>query len=259
MLFRCTSLNGPLEQILLPNGDHDSSWPEDGKHPNSTAKARRHFAGLALERQGAVDVVHVPLKGMDVAIVLDGETTTGPKLVELDCLPRLNPVTFGKGKVDAKLAAATVTVTGGVLGGYPPLDLTKFENTVFANEDVKVHGARLMAQTSATIIIRKKGQDKLTLQINPGDKVAIYNFEDRYPSIEDLQAVGNCELEMSQDDDFIWLYSLLAPWDKKKHAHPAPVMKCKSPPRDPDKILEYTFITVFTCFPAVWETSKEPS
>ena len=69
---------------------------------------------------------------------------------------------------------------------------------------------------------------------------------------------------MTKDDDFIWLYSLMDEWDKTLYTHYAPYIVCNanqppSPPPDSsgDFKLEKANITVFTCFPAVWESGDD--
>lgn len=257
MLFQCVKADGgPLDRILLPNGDTDSSWPQEGKHPDGS-NARTHFAGLVLERKGALDVIHVPLKDTTVEIVVDG-ATDGPR-VNLSGLPKLRPATYGKGGgVNPRLATALITVRGGRLFGFPSLDPTKFKSKSFVNEPVDFHGARLEAETSAKIVIQKHNHEPLTLEINPGDEVAVYNYEDRYPSMDDLRHMGRCKYnDVTRDDDFVWLYSLLDAWNKNDYDHPAPMVICKTNPSPPPGkiIVDATTITVFTCFPAVWDDS----
>jgi hypothetical protein len=249
MLFRCSRADGTLEQILLPNAEEDSSWPENKKHPDGS-DARIHYAGLVLEPKGSIKAQFIPLKDTNVEVVFE-EATSDPS-VSISGLPMLRPATYGKGIVDPELAATRIWVKGGTLTSHPPLP-TKVKSKGFVNRPVNHHGARLTSNQTASVVVRNRSGDVLdSLTIKQGDKAAVYNYEVRYPSIHDLNYVGHCEPnEMLHDPDFIWLYSLLRDWDKDVNDHPAPSVRCVGGNDYDAKV-----ITVFTCFPAVWENDE---
>jgi hypothetical protein len=245
MLLQCTKANGgELRQILLPNGDADSDWPEDGKHPDKKSIARRHFAGFVVERNGGVRIEHLRLRETSITIEFAG--ATAPATVNLSGLPKLRPATHGHGSPARDRATTGIEVKGGQMAAHPPLPTTVTSKRFFG-EYVTFHGARLEGGTIATIQI-EKGTHLEKIEIKEGDRAAIYNYEKRYATFADLDHVGECE-NVLQDDDFIWLYSLLDGWDKSANAHPAPEVICDG---DDDR-MRARLITVFTCFPAVWE------
>ena len=249
MLFNCDNAGGNLTNILIPDAQAvDEKWQKGGKHPDDS-EARVHYAGLVVQRPRPLEIVHVPLRGAGATVRISIEGGTGPTEVELDGLPMLRPATFGIGMPDPNLAAATVTITGGGKVKQEPKLPDIIESDKFLQSSVTHHGGRLEAD-KITITV-KIGLESTELKLRDNDRAAIYNYEVRYPTIDDLELVGQCLDEDKdkrvQDDDFKWLYSLLSDWDKDKDIYLlAPKIKCQR------------FVTVFTCFPAVWEESPRP-
>jgi hypothetical protein len=233
MLFECFQMGDErrLKHVLLPDGDEpedaQKKWKTGGKHPDGS-EAYVHHAGLVFEARNALEVVHVPLRGRKVKIF--EVNATEPTSVTLDGLPKLRYAVSPDTTVDPEYEHATVEIYGGALTASPPLpDGIVAEK--FGESDVTHHGALLTCT-------------KWTRTLGDGDKLAVYNYETRFPSIWDLDAVGTCVLNMDEDHDFKWLYSLLGKHPQKLSA---PRITC---PND-DKL--WGFITIFTCFPAVWE------
>jgi hypothetical protein len=237
MLFEYSKTTQRLNRILLPDGDEggkQKKWGNDKKHPDG-ATARVHYAGLVFQEDRALHVVHVPLKGVEVRIH-EVHSEDAPT-VDLGGLPKLHAVATGK-KVQPGYGAITVYLKGGEVIQEPPLP-KGFVADEFGGSEITHHGARLTCNHAIEVGVFLNEQRLWYCNVGEHDQLAIYNYETRYPSIYDLNDVGACDEELVEDIDFKWLYSLL---DDHGQDLPAPKVKCDT-----------KTVTVFTCFPAVWE------
>src|SRR5688500_18577859 len=120
MLFEYSKTTQRLNRILLPDGEEGSKqkkWSKDDKNPDG-AIARLHYAGLVIQEDRALHVVHVPLKGVEVRIREVGSEYSPS--VDLGGLPKLHTVATGK-KIQPGYGAITIKLTGGDLVQEPLL------------------------------------------------------------------------------------------------------------------------------------------
>lgn len=238
MLFQCSAPGGTLEHVLIPDADGygQGDWGTNNKHPDGS-EATVHHAGLLLQKGGSLEVIHLPLKGTSVTIMMDSITVA--PTVELGGLPQFsglesNPPVLAN-------AACAISIMGGRLDKDGPLPATI--TSTFKNSTLTHRAIRLVGNSHAKIsVVHRSGT--WTADMSHGDRAAIYNYEVRYPSFADLDHIGDCESGSDYDDhDFKWLYSLLH--NGKGLKLDAPKLKCGNK----------RTVSVFTCFPGVWYNS----
>lgn len=252
-LFVCDG--GELEEVIFPNAERQPPWvggTNPWEHPDR-ADAVQHHAGIVIRRAGSTSLRHYPIFGKPVMIGDASGNRPGVDQGVRDAFSRIDtllaePVDLSPASND--VAARIRVRAGGALHAHHP------SRNRFMLDKHQTHlSLRVQLDASAVEITGAIGQP---IAIAEGDTVVFYNYEDEFPTIEDLYKERKVPCPSTfTDHDFKWLYALLRnsiTGARPEPPFPAPALDCATEPAavrevDPAGLLA---VSVSTCFPGLW-------
>jgi hypothetical protein len=250
MLFVCKGAS--LESILLPDAneapDKPQKWAHADQHPDGSP-ATVHHAGLVYRKAQEVALTHVLLKGLEVRINEDG---TNAASSSLSGLPLLSNGLPGSVYPDGTKAATTVLVKDGSIAKHEKLEVGDGK---YMGTELQGVAARLTYDHEVTVAAYR-GDDKVwSCTLDNDSELAIYNFDAKYADFDELTEQVPCK-GTRIDNDFKWIYSLLSGDGAPKETLRAPMIYCHQPNDGNNHSEKIWNITIFTCFPAVWDNGS---
>jgi hypothetical protein len=207
--------NDVVDEVIIPDS------VASGKHPDGTY-ARSHFAGLLIVRSDGSRTIRL-LRGGTLTIS-DGVGATAPG-VDADFL-RLVPLnemvnpqgTAASNRVTRKPPGAMdtkITIQGGRMSGMEVGDVTmevpRHLSSPMTPAKLPLIAVWQSDATAGSVSGTDTNGQGFTEQIDPQLDVFIFNFDTADPTALDLEQMGGGSEHLAQDNDFKWLYELLAP------------------------------------------------
>ena len=238
-----------LQQVLVPDAEFGS--PRDGKcnlqgqpcHFDHSI-ATKHYARMALYKPN----VDLPYRVISIAYsevkIGSGALLNASKIVQ-------NVAALGTVKKGEHLTADESEASARIVLHAPGVITTTYSETgKFKFGKDEVHNVVNVAYHDAVRVEIKRAVGRtLVVNVPRGHVIALYNFDRAIATLRELLSVVPPERDYV-DDDFKWLYTLVAPPKGKKFAAwagdaplPAPVFKMKV------KVQVNLAVSVSTCFP----------
>lgn len=232
-----------IREVLIPNGSVDPDWtlPNEGKKHPDNSQATPHFAGLGVIRGHSRDeACFALLHGKEVTIHEGQATPISPGVREQ--LPDLSGLPLQPTPNSLATRVRVGSATSATMSGDPADRAFTFDG-----QSNLILGLKLSYAEPRISITVADAHGSKQVDVVEGDFVAVYNYDSRFPSMEELMRRERpiCENNVAYDHDFKWIYSLFAP-----------DLELRVPKADCDR-LEAATPFVSSCFSAYWSGVDE--
>lgn len=269
-----------VPRVLLPNAEtitkpDDGEPPADGK-PAMFAdgtEAKKHWAGLFVQRGDDTVPLRIPLLGMEVRVQGGGDP---PKVDDRHRLVPLNEV-VNNGSARVTLRTREIAASGGRIAATVDLGGGKVDTSKPSEKPWKFtdryhpghgyDGLELPMPVmwtgdgeTVTITVGAPGQTPVhRVPVGTDDTVIIYNYDSAEPTKQELtQRIPSQPGSPTRDHDFSWLYQLLVPptgnwkdWLKAPDGFPVPQLASET--STTDRTIRPRTTRTSTCFGSGWD------